>query len=547
MATVHPPISAFHPTSAGSYRERDILKLLEDGLPDNFDVFHSVDWSSSHAGEQSFGELDAVVVAPCGHLVLLEVKAGDVATVDQRLVKCYNTSQDVKHKDVGHQAHRQHSAMLERLKSAGLHAVHVDHLLVLADQIIDKGTIAYPRERIVDATQLDSLCSLVKEAIPRNSRADHLRVQVLEFLANRFKLHPDMATHIGQVHRANIHLAEGLATWVPRISHSGGLFMIEATAGSGKSQLALTLLREAANSRLRAAYVCYNRPLADHITSLAPHSVEISTFHEHCVTVSRRCGIEPDFNLPHVWQETVNRFLTHAHTQSASLDLLIIDESQDFDPQWIEALTSRIHDDGRLYLMGDTEQQVYGREAFELTDAVQISSRDNFRSPRKVVQAINQLKLTSKPIHARSVLMGQSPGFHTYVHGKSGGLSALEKCLKTLLVEGITPSQMVILTFAGREHSAVMARDTLAGMSLNKFTGNYDSAGNTLWTKGELLVETLYRFKGQSAPVIVLCEIDFEQLADKELRKLFVGFTRAEFRLECVLSERSAALLMNVL
>ncbi|BCO29037.1 hypothetical protein MIZ03_3948 [Rhodoferax lithotrophicus] len=211
MATIHPPISTIHPTSAGTYRERDVLILLEQGLPKGFDVFHSVEWSAMHDGDQGFGEFDAVVVAPTGHLVLLEVKAGQVVARAQGLVKFYSDS-GANPKDVEHQARRQHSAMMDRLSKSGLHEIHVSQLLVLADQVIDKGTITYPRERIVDATQLDSLCSLVKDAIPRNSLADPLRVHVLDFLANRFKLHPDMATHIGQIHRANIQLAEGLAT-----------------------------------------------------------------------------------------------------------------------------------------------------------------------------------------------------------------------------------------------------------------------------------------------------------------------------------------------
>jgi superfamily I DNA and RNA helicase len=54
------------------------------------------------------------------------------------------------------------------------------------------------------------------------------------------------------------------------------------------------------------------------------------------------------------------------------------------------------------------------------------------------------------------------------------------------------------------------------------------------------VVETLYRFKGQSAPAVILCEIDFGQVSDVERRKLFVGMTRAQVRLECVLSERAA-------
>ena len=74
-----------------------------------------------------------------------------------------------------------------------------------------------------------------------------------------------------------------------------------------------------------------------------------------------------------------------------------------------------------------------------------------------------------------------------------------------------------------------------------------EAASNPLWTAGDLLVETLYRFKGQSAPVVVLCDVDFDALGAKELRKLFVGFTRAQFRLVCVLSERAAGLLLAVM
>ena len=48
--------------------------LLEAGLPDGFDVFHNVDWSSMRDDQQTSGELDAVLVAPSGHVMILEVK-----------------------------------------------------------------------------------------------------------------------------------------------------------------------------------------------------------------------------------------------------------------------------------------------------------------------------------------------------------------------------------------------------------------------------------------------------------------------------------------
>ena len=41
-------------------------------------------------------------------------------------------------------------------------------------------------------------------------------------------------------------------------------------------------------------------------------------------------------------------------------------------------------------------------------------------------------------------------------------------------------------------------------------------------------------------PVVVLCEIDFEELTEKDKRKLFVGLTRGQVRVDVVMSEKSA-------
>jgi hypothetical protein len=43
--------------------------------------------------------------------------------------------------------------------------------------------------------------------------------------------------------------------------------------------------------------------------------------------------------------------------------------------------------------------------------------------------------------------------------------------------------------------------------------------------------------------VVVFCEIDFEELSQTNARKLFVGMTRGQMKVELVISERAAALL----
>jgi superfamily I DNA and RNA helicase len=263
------------------------------------------------------------------------------------------------------------------------------------------------------------------------------------------------------------------------------------------------------------------------------------------VAFSRSQGIEPDFSAKGIYDELSVRLVEHAAAQSARLDMLVIDESQDFEPHWVQALLPRLKETGTLYILSDSDQKVYPRDEFDLPDAVHVRCMDNFRSPRKIVQAINQFELTVEPVQARSVYLGQSPGFHTYVNGGKNSLEALDKCLRELLNDGISHKQIAVVTFAGRERSEVLNRTSLVGLSLKQFSGQYDRSGNAIWSNGDLLVETLYRFKGKSAPVVVLCEIDFEAFTDRERRKLFVGFSRAQFRLECVLSERAASLLAN--
>jgi superfamily I DNA and RNA helicase len=86
----------------------------------------------------------------------------------------------------------------------------------------------------------------------------------------------------------------------------------------------------------------------------------------------------------------------------------------------------------------------------------------------------------------------------------------------------------------------VLQLPTLGGLTTRRTSGKYDTAGNALWHEGDLLVESVYRFKGQSAPAVVLCEVDFETLSPLEARKLFVGMTRGQMRVEVVLTERAA-------
>ena len=536
MAIIHPRISAVTIKNGGYHRELALLDMLRLGLPDSFDVFHGLAWSSIHHDVQRFGELDLTVVSPEGHVLVLEVKAGEVFSDQGLLLKNYG---EQKPKDIGHQLGRQHGALRQRLKDANLAHVYLDAMLVLPDHILQSEGLAYPRERIIDASQMFEFCRLVRKSFSHTS-AQPDREAVLAFLANQFQLMTDVGGQIDQVQSISTHLSNGLATWVPRIQHTEQVYWIEATAGSGKTQLALKLLQDAALMKQRAQYVCFNRPLADHLQRLAPSNAEVTTFHQLCRDHAERVNQTLDFSFEGVFKNMVSNYVQAAESLAQNLDLLVVDECQDFNMEWVQALSTQLKTNGRLYVLGDSHQQLYEHEPFELPHAVRMVSFDNFRSPQKVVEAINQLQLIDQRIEACSAYEGQTPGFHTHDEKAGSHDKVLDQCLQDLWAKGFTPNQVTVVSFRGVKNSHVLTMSQLGGHTTRRTTGNFDAAGNALWHKGELLVESVYRFKGQSAPVVVLCEVDFEELTPVNARKLFVGMTRGQVRVEIVLSEKAA-------
>lgn len=521
-------------TGIGKIREVEVLAGIRATLPGGYEVFDNVAWSSVYDEVQWFGEIDAIVLAPGNHLVLLEIKAGPVELSESGLHKRY--ADQVK--DVGRQTRHQYSAIRSRLKEAGFSGVYVAQLLVLPDARVESGTVAYPRERIVDTTALKWLAERIVAATPVAAPAAVDRERLRRFLLNLFDLAFDPTARIGLVSAAVAKLAEGLATWVPKIHSPSGQVCVEATAGSGKTQLALRLLNDAADAGLRARYVCFNRPLARHMRARCPQGVDVATFHELAIAaLQRKAGSPPDFDDDAVFQKAEDALLQDAASAPEPLDLLVVDESQDLKPEWLEALAAALVDRGRLYVLRDDDQSLYDRVGFDLPDATVISCRDNFRSPRAVVRAINALGLIPDPVIARAPIDGAMPGFHEYDPAfDPGGVAMTEGVVRTLLEEGVPPEQIAVVTFCGQRRSLLLKRDAIAAQPLRKFRGTHDSAGTPQWSDGPLLAETVFRFKGQAAPVIVLAEIDFDDLDEGARRRLFVGFTRAQLRLECIVS-----------
>ena len=225
------------------------------------------------------------------------------------------------------------------------------------------------------------------------------------------------------------------------------------------------------------------------------------------------------------------------------LDVLVIDEMQDLKPQWVEALLSRLREDGTVFLLEDPDQQLYpDREEFELPQGITITSHENFRSPHALVKLINGLSLTSADIEAKGPHDGELPD--PIVYDRPDVLEACTvKAVKRCLDRGFGLEDIAVISMRGREKSLLQKLDHLGAWTVKRFTGAFDDGGNPEWTSGDLLVESVRRFKGQAAPAVVFTECDFEEMTAINRRLLFVGITRARVHLEWVISENTERLI----
>lgn len=557
MAIVHPPLHTIQVTSTGQRVEFQVLSQLAAELPDTLELFHSVDWAQVRPGADTFGEIDIMVLNQSGDVALLEVKAGGVEFAAHGILKLYRQKQ----KNISAQVGWQFSGIQHRIRNAGL-KVRLMNFLVLPNARVDTtiATIGFPRERILDSAECQRIGQILLDRMGEGE-PQPVRNQVRAFLLNELPCKADLATMAGQLQSWTQHLSGGLAEWVPRMTVPHRILRVQATAGSGKTQLALTLLRRAAATGRQAAYVCFNRPLADHMRQIAPAGVEVRTFHQLCWVAAQKTNPPADLSTPS-FNQTAELYARAIEDTGPDLDLLVVDELQDLQVDWLQTLAARVRalansheptttiaqQDG-LVLLDDPDQCLYAdREEVDLPEAVVVTCHDNYRSPRQVVQVINALQLTEQPVAAKSPHEGQMPVFRTWTVGDGEAMQqrtveAVQACLSA----GFRLEQICLVTWRGNEHSTLQKCAKLEEWALYRDERLFDHQAPPARSPNALRMETLRRFKGQSAAAIVLTEIDEAEWTAIHRHMLFVGITRATLHLELVMSDRVEKQLMQSL
>jgi hypothetical protein len=525
--------------TGAAQREIETLGRLAAGLPDGYTVFHGVHWTNLERGYAIFGEADFVVVNRSGDLLVIEQKSGFLTETPDGLVKSYAG----RSKSVPVQMARTRDALLTKLRARpACQAMHVDSLLYCPDyRVRTPATAGLLPERIVDAGRRDRLAAILQEILPLGEDAPQAR-EVHRFLQDIIQLETDVSALMGRARALVTRVSGGLAHWARQLEMNPFRLRVTGTAGSGKTQLALAEYRQAIDRGLRPLYVCFNRPLADHFATIAPAGGLACSFHLLCDRRLRAAGQRPDFSRPGAFEQLVAQAAALPLDDGDLFDTLIVDEGQDFPEDWRDLVLRHARPDARVLWLEDPLQNLYGRPPVALPGWVGLHAVTNYRSPRPVVRLLRQLLPEGTELEGASPFDGGEIDVLTYGNGDEM-LQKVREAIRQCYAAGFRKDDVALVSYHGRESSYLLRHDQLGSHRLRSFTGRYDLLGQPVFTEGELLAESVFRFKGQSAPAVVFTEIDFAELDDKALRRLFVGATRATLRLTLVMAEPSARLL----
>lgn len=541
MATAYPDGWRELAVTGVAQREIETLKLLAEGLPETYAVYHGVHWTRVRQGYAAIGEIDFVVVSPAGGLLLIEQKSGLLDETAAGLVKHYGKTAEVVPARLARNAEALR-ARLDRLLADG--EVAVETLLYCPDyQVRHPGGAGIDPARIVDAARKAHLLAVIRAILPERQESSPRLPALHRFLLDELELVPEINAAVGAAARLYTRLSGGLAHWARRVECSPFRLRVIGTAGSGKTQLALAAYRDALTAGRRPLYVCYNRPLADHIALQAPPGGMVATYHQLCDRVARAHGDIPDFSRADAFRLLEEAFATRAFDDAWRFDELIVDEGQDFQPAWRDALMRLLRPEGRAWWLEDPMQNLYGRPPPELPGWVTLRSETNYRSPREVLDWLNRLHPAEPPWRAGSPIAGMDIECLTYDDG-AGLIERTKSAITRGLGLGFRRDMIAVVSFRGREHSLLTPHTRLGPHALRAFTGDYDLLGNPVYSEGEIRLDSVYRFKGQAAPCVVFTEIDCAEADALALRKLFVGMTRATMKLFLVMSEPAARSLL---
>lgn len=522
-------VPAEFPARDGRRGEQEVFEALAAQLPHDALLLHSL-WLDDGRART---ELDLVVLWPGVGLAVVEVKGG---VVERDAAGAWWS---VRHERRNRlpvppmtQAGDGRGALVRHLAAHGLaHGARAACLVALPHVEVPSGYDSgdLPRRLVLDRRDLPRAAERVRAAIESGSgqrpldaadvdRALDLLLPVLEghdLVAAELAEHE----HEGDVRTRDGAMALELLSLQPR-------FTVIGPAGTGKTWLALEQARRKVQDGRRVALLCYSRGLGrflqDQVASWPRRPAFTGLFHD----LATAWGGPPP---PDGGAEALGRYYEHelptalgalAPGHPDRFDDVVVDEAQDFGPEWWTSLLAclRDPDHGGVFVFQDEEQRLFEREATPPVAGHPYPMTRVVRSTKRIAQLAGSLR----DGHVRATGLAGPPVVVVECQTVEEVLARADDAVEALLDD--YPAGAVALLTTSRRHPEHVAQVTHLG-DAGYWAG--------VFAEDDVAYGTVPGFKGLERSAVVLAVNGFSAQA-RARQMLYVGMTRARSRLVLV-------------
>ena len=519
--------------------EVETLITLRDSLPDEYLVYHSVHWSKTNRDRAAFGEIDFVIVNEAGDVLVIEQKNGRLHESEQGLEKHYNGGD---RKLVYSQVRRNFELLRDKFRkqNPGSPKLKVDYLIYCPDhQVSAVNAAGIDMARTVDARARENLPQRVEKLLAHDKEENQiLRRELHDFLLGSFRIAPDVNAYKSKQQTVYRQLLEGLSDVIESLEFSPFRLRIIGTAGSGKTQVTMRFCERAMERGEKPLLLCFNRPLSDKLVALAPDGVKVNTYHGFVREMAEQCGVEINFKKAEeegFWRDIQEQLLAATLAGLPQFNCLVVDEGQDFKADWYDILQMFLTEDATQLWLEDPLQNLRSTDPIDLPGFVTYRETANFRTPLSIAGFIKGT--LDAEFEQRNLLPGLGVGVYDY-EDSSELPALLERRIGEITKPGFSPEDIAIISCRGIKSTALAEIAQIGTHRLRKFTGEYNSRNEQVYTDGDITFETIFRYKGQQAPCVILVDLDESvERNDWSLGILYCAMTRATMRLELVVKK----------
>ncbi len=516
-----------------AHGEALFYKWLKSGLPDGYRVFHGVHLLDYSGGSMRRGETDFLVLHREKGLLVIEVKGGRIRRVPSRN-QWVSTSHDGREytiKDPFLQAERNVNTLARRIRAAGVFGpgplpVTLGYAVAFPDGIapredlplhVEPGIVIDHGDRDAIAPRVDRIFDTWRGKRPgsRGFTEEEYQALLRKVLLARYEVTVPLNVRFELEEDRFVALTDVQCRLLKAVAgRKRALF--KGYAGTGKTQLLMGNARRFAQDGARVLVLCYNQPLAAYLTIWAdaaglrsgggPGAITVRNFHGLCEEYARRAGL--DFDVPErageqreFYEDIAPMLLEDAlKTIGDRFDCVLVDEGQDFRPEWLEVAAALLEERGRdvFHIFYDEQQNVYGKELRFPFEAETYALGYNCRSTARICDLAGKLGRVDIECMPGWV-EGEKVRFFGY-RDSAEQVRLIEGIVRDLMKRGVATRQIMIVSSHRRARSCMAGVSRLNGYPLIDFTppGEEDT----------IAFSTLHRAKGLESDVVVFCDVD---------------------------------------